>query len=613
MKKVFIKTTILVLVLFNLTYCFSQSNTKSLIDNLENYIEDKQIPGAMITIVRSDTILFSGGIGFADIEKNESVSAQHLFRQGSISKSFTALGLYKLVNKSSYTLNSTLREIDKTLPFSNEWENKFPVRVSHILEHTSGFEDFHLHAMYNVKDTVLLPILNMVNDHRQSLESRWKPGTKKAYSNPNYILAGHLIEVLSGSAYNDYIFKNVLTPIEMHSSGYYFKEPKNVLFAQGYQRAGTTLTPIPFASINGGPAGDFCSNAEDMASYLQFMLKKDTILFSEKEFDRIEIPQTSIAAQNGLQAGYGLGNYSIWKNGYLFHGHGGEIDGFASRYMYSRDADLGIAVSINRNGNANEMVDEILNSLLGKQKNASANRVTYPIPETLKEKFSGFYEFKSPKSELTSFTDRMLAGLQLDFKKDKIIAKTMLGRPKYTLWYAGNNQFYVADEGVPSAMLIASDVAKEVFWINDNYTEKESRTKRAFLFFGLLISVLFIASFLIYTIFWYFFYLYKKKKSATTNHFVLFGAIIAMILLFIGFGLTVANVQNSGGINFYSLLTFVSSYVLVVLSLASIWRWFKLPNKSGFRVYYILTSISAIAVSIYLWNIGFVGLKLWSY
>ena len=70
--------------------------------------------------------------------------------------------------------------------------------------------------------------------------------------------------------------------------------------------------------------------------------------------------------------------------------------------MYSQEADLGISISINRNGNANAVVDEILNHLLGSEESALI-RNTYPIPESLKQKFSGFYEFKSPKSKLLAF------------------------------------------------------------------------------------------------------------------------------------------------------------------------------------------------------------------
>ena len=612
MKKLLV-SIVLIMSVLNMHNCFGQSDMKRLTDSLETYIKEKRIPGAMITIVKSDTILFSGGIGYADIEKKEEVSAKHLFRQGSISKSFTALGLYKLLNNSSYSLDSPIKEIDKNLPFKNQWESTFPVRVSHILEHTSGFEDFHLHAVYNVRDHVLPPIIAMVNDHKQSLKSRWKPGDKKAYSNPNYILAGHLIEVLSGRSYNEYVFDSILSPIGMQSSGYYFNKPQNKLFAQGYQRNGTALNPLEFATINGGPAGDFCANAEDMATYLQFMLRRDSLLFTDAEFDRIETPQTSIVAKRGLKVGYGLGNYSIWKNNYLFHGHGGQIDGFTSRYVYSRKADLGVSVAINRNGNANEIVDMILKHILGTQEGTSSERVTYPIPEALKEKFTGFYKFNSPKSKLLAFSDIMFAGLSLKFEEDKITTKKLLGRPAHTLFYAGNNQFYVNDEGLPSAMLLELETDKQVLWINDSYTEKESRIKRLIIFFGLFVSFLFLASFLLHSIFWFSRRLFKKEKSSITNHTILLGAIICFVLMFIGFGFSMDNVKNAQTISFYSLLMYVSSYAFVILSVASVWRWPKLPNKRMFKVYYILTSISAITLSIYLWDIGFIGLRLWSY
>ncbi len=519
MKKLCIKLLLVVSFIVPSISAFCQSDTKTLIDKLHDYIEQKQIPGAMISIVKSDSVLFVGGIGLANIEKQERVSAQHLFRQGSISKSFTALGLYKLLQDSPHSLDSPLKEIDPKLPFDNAWKKEEKVRVAHLLEHTSGFEDFHLHAMYNTKDATVPPIINMVNDHRQSLHSRWKPGNRKAYSNPNYIVAGHLIEVLSKEPYSEHIQEHILTPMGMKRSGFYFKAPKNSSFAQGYQRTGTTLNSLPFATINGGPAGDFCANAADMAAYLQFMLSRDSLLFTPNEFDRIESPQTSIAAQKGLQAGYGLGNYTIWKNGHLFHGHGGQIDGFTSRYVYSRAADLGVAIAINRNGNANALVDEVLDYLLGKEVPAPANRITQAIPESLKEQFAGFYEFKSPKSNLLAFSDRMLAGLTLDFKVDKVITRTILGKAKDTLFYAGNNQFYVNKEGVPSTMLMEGDGGKAAFWINDNYTEKESRAKRLFLFFGLLLSLLLLVSFFLYSLVWFLRRLFKKQKLSVTIFF----------------------------------------------------------------------------------------------
>ena len=128
--------SILAFILINISISVGQSHTESLINHLEDYIQRNHIPGAMISIVRSDTTVFVGGIGYANIEKKEKVTDQHLFRQGSISKSLTALGLVKLLSTSSFDLNSPIKEIDHTIPFVNAWGKTHPVRVSHLLEHT---------------------------------------------------------------------------------------------------------------------------------------------------------------------------------------------------------------------------------------------------------------------------------------------------------------------------------------------------------------------------------------------------------------------------------------------------------------------------------------------
>ncbi len=595
------------------SFLSGQSKIQSLIQELEQSMDNKSIPGAMLCIVTSDSVLFAGGLGYADLYKKEKVTSDHLFRLGSISKSFTALGLLKSLDNSPFGLDSPIRHIDNEIPFTNEWEDQSPVRVAHLLEHTTGFEDFHLHAICNNKDTNLPPIRQMVEDHKNSLFARWQPGTRKAYSNPNYILAGHLIEVISGSPFNKFIEKNITLPLGMKSSGFYFKEPKDLAFAKGYKRDGKELNVIPFTTINGSPAGDFCSNAGEMASYLMHMLSKDTTLFEVDYFDRIENPKTSLAAKNGLQHGYGLGNYAICKKGFTFHGHGGEIEGYASRYLYSPEANIGVALAINRNADANALVDEILENFFDDQGKVAVERTILPIPDELRNRYAGFYEFKSPKSNLLAFTDRMLAGLILDFEEDKVLAKTILGKPRYTLYYTGDRKFFINDESAPTTILLDSPSGKPAFWINDNYTERESRNKRLVLFFGLLISVLLLFTFSVFGVFWLLRNRLRSDRQSSSNHLVILGFACSLILMFVGFGLTMSDVKSATDIKFSSILFYCSSYSAVLFMSISLYRCFKLPNKTGFRIYYILTSIAALVITLYLWNIGFIGLRLWSY
>lgn len=584
-------------------------------DVLNNHLEKKRIPGAMISIVTKDSILFQGGIGYANLEKKELVTEDHLFRLGSISKSFTSLGAIHVLGNSAYSLNSSIRDIDDRIPFTNPWEETTPVRFKHLLEHTAGFEDFRPKAIYNRVDTQEPPAFEMIRSHESSLNVRWKPGTMKAYCNPGYIVAGHLIEAISGESYSDYIEKYILSALEMNSTGYYFKKPKGLPVAQGYTLDGRTHRSVSFRSIQGGPAGGLCSNAREMTKYLQFMLSRDggqidSTIFKNEVFDRIENAESTLAAKAGLTGGYGLGNFSVWKNGHLFYGHDGGIDGFMSRYAYSREANLGVAVSINRMGNATEIVDIIIAHLLGTP--MKVDRETTAIPEELKLKYAGFYGFKNFKRKLFSFSDQMLAGLILEFQGDTLLAKSILGKHKYTLHYAGNNMFYLGDEEKPSVILLENEEGTPVLWINDSYTEMESRSMRLISSLAIFISILVPFFFMIFSFFKVLIRTFRTRK-VKINQKALWLASISYLLMFVGFSGAFSDPFDTGVLNSYTLLVFIGSIALLVFTLVAVFTSVKQVIKAKARWYHLLLPFSFVILVSFFLTYGFIGLRLWVY
>lgn len=608
-------SSIFITCFFSLT-SFAQTNkVDSLISVLEKHLKDKRIPGAMISIVSSDSILFQGGIGYASLETKERVTENHLFRLGSISKSFTALAVLHVLDNSEYDLNTSLKEIDNEIPYSNPWEATDPVRIKHLLEHTTGFEDFRPKAMYNRVDSIEPSAKAMMFSHESSLQVRWKPGTMKAYCNPGYIVAGHIIEQISGETYTHYIRENILKPLGMRQSGYYFKKPQILPVAKGYFYRNGQHDPAEFRSIQGGPAGGLCSNAKEMALYLSFMLSKaghqiDSTIFTNKVFSRIENSESTLAAKAGLLGGYGLGNFSVWKNGYLFYGHDGGIDGFMSRYAYSREANLGVAVSINRMGNATEIVDIIIDHLLGVQD--KIERPTQIIPEEMKSKYTGFYGFKNFKRELFSFSDKMLAGLILDFQGDTLFAKSILGKHKYTLQYAGESKFYLGKEEKPSVILLENEEGVPVLWINDSYTEMESRPKR--LIFSLIIFLSMLTPFLFMT-----FSFIKtvirsfKEKRIRIKYPVFWLASISYLLMIIGLSGALSNPYESGILTINTLFVCISSLALLAFTIVAIIRSINIVIKTELNWTHLLLSLSFFILTHFFWTNGFIGLRLWAY
>jgi len=516
----------------------AQKPIDSLLVKLDSILEVKNIPGAMISIVNSDSIIFAGGIGYANLEKKEAVTSDHLFRLGSISKSFTAIGLVKLLAEKQLSLSSPIAEIDPTLDLKNSWKATAPITIEQILEHTAGFDDMHNHASYNTTDTETPSCLAMVKVHKKSLYARWQPGTRMAYSNPGYVLAGHLMEQISQQPYYQYLKDNLLIPLGMSESGFFFKQPSDRLMAEGYVREGNQFSTTDFKSVNGGPASDLCSNAKEMSLFLMFLLSKKipqtpASLIDEKWFDRIENPATTLAAKNGFIGGYGLGNMTVWANNYLFHGHDGGIDGFSSMYLYSREANFGLAISINKQGGLWTLIDEILNFYLGP--NQIQNTKYQPIPEKTRNKFSGFYNFKSPRNQTMYFIQKMMTGHSITFEDNYLLVKDFGDVVRDTLYHKGNNQFYRKTEGLPFVMLLEDENKKAILWLGNDYAEKENKTIRVLKNYVLLGSVMMSVLGFFVGFGWWIKRFFTKEKVSTNSRLILWLPSFFFILMIISF------------------------------------------------------------------------------
>jgi len=147
----------------------------------------------MISIVKKDSILFSGGLGYADLEQKMNVDHTTQFHLASITKFFVAMGIQKLIIEGKLNLNDRLQAIAPEIPYTNKWESTNPVRLVHLLEHTAGFEDIQLNKMVNTTGNPLTGI-DALKAAENSLSSRWKPGEMMSYSNPGYNVLGFIIE-----------------------------------------------------------------------------------------------------------------------------------------------------------------------------------------------------------------------------------------------------------------------------------------------------------------------------------------------------------------------------------------------------------------------------------
>ncbi|MGH2623037.1 MAG: serine hydrolase domain-containing protein, partial [Sphingobacterium sp.] len=135
---------------------FPKTEIDQLLKRIDTILKKEHMPGLMISIVKKDSILFSGGLGYADLDRKIPTDSITQFHLASITKFFVAMGIQKLVAEGKLDLNDQLQAIAPELPYTNKWESTDPVKIIHLLEHTAGFEDIQLNKMVNTSGESLI-------------------------------------------------------------------------------------------------------------------------------------------------------------------------------------------------------------------------------------------------------------------------------------------------------------------------------------------------------------------------------------------------------------------------------------------------------------------------
>src|SRR6266567_8128445 len=111
---------------------------------LEKLLKDTHTPGMSVAIVHRDGPEWVAGLGIADVASSRATTADTLFRIGSTSKAFASLSILMLADQGKLSLDDPVHKLAPEVWFENRWEASDPVRVVHLLEHTTGWDDIHL-------------------------------------------------------------------------------------------------------------------------------------------------------------------------------------------------------------------------------------------------------------------------------------------------------------------------------------------------------------------------------------------------------------------------------------------------------------------------------------
>lgn len=357
-------------------------------------------PGAAVAIVSRGQVEWAAGVGLGDVASKKPATAQTLFRLGSVSKEFVALAALKLQEDGKLQLTDTVRQWLPDCPIENKWDATDPIRLVHLLEHTSGVPDGRGRswAHNDPKPATTQEALALEPANRYV---RWRPGSRSGYTNYGAMLAAAIVEKAAGQRFEDYVREKLFIPLQMNTASYFLTPETESARSINYH--GKNPQPVPYRHMIYRAAGAINASADDMANYLRFHLQRGSSagkqVLSEESMNRLEVPGTLPAAREGVTTGYGLFNEATFNQGYEEHGHKGGLEAALALFGYIPELGLGRAVMINSdNARALMKIWAAVDSYLMREIIPPMDLPTgIPLSDELQRSLPGYYMNVAPR------------------------------------------------------------------------------------------------------------------------------------------------------------------------------------------------------------------------
>jgi len=355
MKSTLSKFFIIVCVLLaapSMVFC---NNLDELDEFIENALVEWLVPGASVSVVEGDKVVFAKGYGVARIKTSEKVDENTIFQLASVSKTFTAAALGVQVDR------GLLKWEEEVINYLPEFALKdpYPTRYANtidLLAHRTGLPAFggDLLGKIGYSPGEILYRVRLV-EPETSFRNR------AYYSNLCYFVAGQLLGKLTGSSWEEGVRSTLLSPLKMERSGFAKNlDDKNVAYA--HAKIDGVVRTVPWDPTGGFPAaGAVTSTASDMGKWMALflnkgsfegneVLKSETIqsLLSPSMVGEVSFSEAPPIDENsGFSFGLGWDSYH-YQNQMIVE-KGGGLDGIRTVVTLIPELNVGITVLCNLN------------------------------------------------------------------------------------------------------------------------------------------------------------------------------------------------------------------------------------------------------------------------
>lgn len=337
--------------------CFGQEAIDAVVEKARKTFD---VPGIAVAVVKDGRVVFAKGFGVRRLGEPAAVTENTLFGIASNTKAFTAASLAMLIDEGK------LHWTDRVIDYLPSFQMADPyvtreMRIRDLLVHRSGLA-------LGAGDLMFFPASDLSSDEIVKrlryvpLETSFR--SAYAYDNVLYLVAGKVIEAVSGKPWNAFVKERIFSPLGMPTSKTSITEIKpGDDFATPHALVDGVLKPIrPDVLDNNAPAGAIQSSVGEMSKWIAMQLNAGEIpggkrLFAEarskemwSEVTPIPIndPPPAMSALKMNFSSYALGWSVNDYRGYKLVWHTGGLSGMVSRVTMVPDLKLGVIVLTNQ-------------------------------------------------------------------------------------------------------------------------------------------------------------------------------------------------------------------------------------------------------------------------
>jgi D-alanyl-D-alanine carboxypeptidase len=344
--RIVVRTILLIALTWPVPLCVRAQlppSTASRIDAIAaQALAESGAPSVSIAVIKDGNVVLVKAYGNARLDPTVPARPEMRYSIGSVSKQFMAASILLLTQDGKLALDDRVSRFLPTLTRATD------ITIRQLLSHTSGYQDYY--PLDYVAPFMLQPVTaDGILDRWARKALDFEPGTAWQYSNTNYVVAGRIVEKVTGMPLMAFLEARIFGPLGMQSPIDLDQQPLTDSDPKGYTRFGLgPARPVP-PEARGWlfAAGELAMTARDLATW-------DLSLMAGKLLKPASLNEmiTPVRLKNGAPTNYALGLGVSDANGHPRLQHGGAVSGFVSSNTVWLDQGAAVVVFANLDGSS---------------------------------------------------------------------------------------------------------------------------------------------------------------------------------------------------------------------------------------------------------------------